>query len=74
VKGKTFNDILVIGSVVYVLNNGDQINAHGVFKLAASDVSGAVIGGTGAYTGVRGTVASHNNADGSSQDTLTLIP
>ncbi len=39
VKGKTFNDIVVIGSVVYVLNNGDQINAHGVFKLSASDVS-----------------------------------
>jgi hypothetical protein len=74
VKGKTFNDILVLGSVVYVLNNGDQINAHGVFKLSASDISGAVIGGTGAYAGVRGTVASHNNADGSSQDTLTLIP
>jgi hypothetical protein len=74
VKGKTFNDIVVIGSVVYVLNNGDQINAHGVFKLSASDVSGAVVGGTGAYAGARGTVASHNNADGSSQDTLTLLP
>jgi hypothetical protein len=73
VKGKTFNSIVVIGQVTYVLTNGDQIDAHGVFQLAASDVRGAVTGGTGAYLGARGQVASHNNADGSSQDTLTII-
>jgi hypothetical protein len=72
VKGKTFNDIVVIGQVTYVLNNGDQIVAHGVFRLSA-DATGAITGGTGAYLGVRGSVASHNNADGSSQDTLTII-
>ncbi|HEX7300583.1 MAG TPA: hypothetical protein VF257_16415 [Solirubrobacteraceae bacterium] len=73
VKGRTFRSVLFLGRVVYVLNNGDQITAHGVFAFAA-DARVPVTGGTGAYEGRRGTVVSHNNADGSSQDTLTLLP
>jgi hypothetical protein len=72
-KGKTFASAAVLGRVVYVLNNGDQITAQGIFSFAA-DARVPVIGGTGAYNGARGTVVSHNNPDDSTQDTLTLLP
>jgi hypothetical protein len=74
VKGKTFASLVVMGDIVYVFNgSGDQINARGVFSLS-KDARGAVVGGTGAYNGARGTVVSHNNADDSTQDTITLLP
>jgi hypothetical protein len=73
VKGKTFRSLLFLGRVVYVFNNGDQIVAHGVFSFS-TDARVPIAGGTGTYQGARGTVLSHNNADGSSQDTLTLLP
>jgi hypothetical protein len=73
VKGKTFASGVVLGRVVYVFANGDQITAHGVFSFA-TDARVAITGGTGAYQGARGFVVSHNNADGSSLDTLTLLP
>ena len=34
----------------------------------------AIVGGTGTYQGARGFVVSQNNADDSSQDTITLLP
>jgi hypothetical protein len=74
IKGKTFASASLMLQVVVVFTNGDQINAQGVFAFASSDVRVAIIGGTGAYQGARGSVVSHNNADGSSQDTLTLLP
>jgi hypothetical protein len=75
VKGKTFASVAFLGQVVYVFNGtGDQITAHGVFSFSATDVRVAIVGGTGAYNGARGFVVSHNNADDSSQDTLTLLP
>ena len=74
VKGKTFASLVVMGEVVYVFDgSGDQLNAHGVFSLS-KDARAAIIGGTGAYNGARGTVVSHNNADDSTQDTITLLP
>jgi hypothetical protein len=74
VKGKTFSNASVLSRVVLVFTNGDQITAQGVFSFSGADVRIAVVGGTGAYAGARGFVVSHNNADGSSQDTITLLP
>jgi hypothetical protein len=74
IKGKTFASASVMIEVVVVFTNGDQINAHGVFAFAQNDVRIAIIGGTGVYQGAHGFVVSHNNADDSSQDTLTLLP
>jgi hypothetical protein len=74
VKGKTFSNVSVLSRVVLVFTNGDQITAQGVFSFSGADVRIAIIGGTGAYAGARGFVVSHNNADDSSQDTLTLLP
>jgi hypothetical protein len=73
VKGKTFASLIVVGQVVYVFTNGDEITAHGVFSFAP-DARVPIVGGTGTYQGARGAVASHTNADDSSQDTLTLLP
>jgi hypothetical protein len=75
VKGKTFASVVFLGQVVYAFNGtGDQITAHGVFSFSATDVRVPVVGGTGAYNGARGFVVSHNNADDSSQDTISLLP
>jgi hypothetical protein len=73
VKGKTFASLAVLSQVTIVFTNGDQLQAHGVFSFAA-DARIAIVGGTGAYAGARGFVVSHNNADDSSQDTITLLP
>jgi hypothetical protein len=74
IKGTTFANVLVIAEVVYAFNNGDQLVAHGVFSFA-KDVRVAITGGTGAYQGARGSVASVNSTtDDSSQDTVTLLP
>lgn len=74
VRGRTFNSIVVMGQGTYALNNGDEIVVHALVQLAATDVKLAVTGGTGAYAGARGSVASHNNPDDSSTDTITLLP
>ena len=74
VKGKTFASATVLSRVVLVFTNGDQLNAQGIFSFSGADVRIAIVGGTGAYQGARGTVVSHSNADDSSQDTLTLLP
>jgi hypothetical protein len=74
IKGKTFASASTMIDVVVVFTNGDQINAHGVFSFSQSDVRVAITGGTGAYAGARGFVVSHNNPDGSSQDTATILP
>ena len=74
VGGKTFNSASVLSRVVLVFNNGDQITAQGIFGFSGADARLAIVGGTGAYAGARGFVVSHNNADDSSQDTITLLP
>jgi hypothetical protein len=74
VGGKTFASLVVQGEVVYTITaTGDQIVAKGVASLS-KDARVAVVGGTGAYNGARGSLTSHNNADGSSVDTITLLP
>jgi hypothetical protein len=74
VKGKTFNSLTVLSRAVLVFTNGDQLTAQGIFGFSGADVRIAIVGGTGAYAGARGFVVSHNNADDSSQDTITLLP
>jgi hypothetical protein len=74
VKGKTFNSVTVLSRVALVFTNGDQIAAQGTFSFSGAAVRIAIVGGTGAYAGARGFVVSQNNADDSSQDTLTLLP
>ena len=74
IKGKTFANVTVMADAGYVFSaTGDQLMAHGVFSFSA-DVRIPLVGGTGAYQGARGFVVSHNNADDSSQDTVTLLP
>jgi Dirigent-like protein len=74
VKGKTFASVVTSSRVVLVFTNGDQLAAQGVFSFSGADVRIAIVGGTGTYQGARGSVVSHNNADDSSQDTITLLP
>ena len=74
VKGGTFSSLKVLSRAALVFTNGDQIAAQGVFSFSGADVRIAIVGGTGAYAGARGFVVSHNNADDSSQDTITLLP
>jgi hypothetical protein len=74
VKGKTFNNVSVLARAVIVFTNGDQIAAQGVFSFSGAQVRIAIVGGTGAYASARGFVISQNNADDSSQDTLTILP
>ena len=74
VKGKTFPSASAMIHVVVAFSNGDQLVADGYFALSQNDIRVAVTGGTGTYAGARGSVVSHNNPDGSSQDTVTLIP
>jgi hypothetical protein len=74
VKGGKFATTSVLSRVVLVFTNGDQLAAQGVFGFAGADVRIAIVGGTGTYQGARGFVVSHNNADDSSQDTITLLP
>jgi hypothetical protein len=74
VAGKTFANVKTIARVTLVFTNGDQLAAQGIFDFASADVRIAIVGGTGTYAGARGFVVSHNNADDSSQDTITLLP
>jgi Dirigent-like protein len=74
VKGKTFNTVSVLSRAVIVFTNGDQIAAEGIFSFSGAQVRIAIVGGTGAYASARGFVISQNNADDSSQDTLTILP
>jgi hypothetical protein len=74
IKGRTFASVAVLSRAVIVFTNGDQIAAEGIFGFSGADVRIAIVGGTGAYASARGFVLSHNNADDSSQDTLTILP
>jgi hypothetical protein len=74
IKGTRFSNLTVMSDVGYVFfGSGDQLMAQGVFSFA-TDVRIPIVGGTGAYQGAHGFVVSHNNSDGSSQDTVTLLP
>ena len=72
IKGTTFANASLIASGVYVLNDGSQIDVHGVFRFSAT-ANVAVIGGSGRFAGARGSLTSTNSNTGST-DTLTLLP
>ena len=74
VKGGRFSTTSVLARAVIVFTNGDQLTAQGVFSFSGAQVRIAIVGGTGTYQGARGFVVSQNNADDSSQDTITLLP
>ena len=73
IKGRTFRSAALMARVVVLFTNGDQVNVQGIFDFT-HDARLAIVGGTGAYQGARGTVVSHTNPDDSSQDTVTLLP
>ena len=76
VKGTRFSTgLTVIAQVVFVFTNGDEITASGVFTFSGTNkIRVPIVGGTGAYQGARGTITNVSAADGSSTDTLTLVP
>ena len=72
VKGTTFANSSLIASGTYILNDGSQIDVHGLFRFSAT-ANVAIVGGSGRYTGARGSLTSANSSTGST-DTLTLLP
>ena len=73
VKGRTFRDAVVLGEVVWALNDGSQITGQGTFSFADDTAEVAIVGGTRTYAGARGSATSQT-VRGGSQDTLTLLP
>jgi hypothetical protein len=71
-KGRTFANILLLGTVTFSFSDGSQIAGVGMFS-PGKTARVAVTGGTGAYEGARGTIVSQE-VQGGSQDTLTLLP
>lgn len=72
VRGKTFRDVRMSADATYVLTDGSQIAAQGIFSFAAT-TGIAIVGGSGRYAGARGSLASTSDAT-STTDTLTLLP
>ena len=72
VKGTTFANALFRGHGAFRLHDG-QIAADGVFRAASATNTIAVLGGTGAYEGARGSLTFTEVTSGS-QDTLHLLP
>ena len=72
-KGTNFDNAAISVVGTYVLTGGSQIVVQGIVSLT-KDATFSVVGGTGRYEGARGHVFSHNQADDSSTDTLTLLP
>jgi hypothetical protein len=72
VRGRTFANIVLLGTVTFALSDGSQIAGAGTFT-PGQTARVAVTGGTGAYEGARGTIVSQE-VQGGSQDTLTLLP
>ena len=75
VQGHSPSNGLILGRGVFKLRNGELV-VQGLFRSSdkAHTDTVAVIGGTGAYEGARGQFTSRTNADGSSQDTVQLLP
>jgi hypothetical protein len=72
VAGKTFGNAKILANGAYVLNDGSQLTAHGLFTFT-STVTVAITGGTGAHVGARGQLVS-SNVTGGTQDVITLLP
>jgi hypothetical protein len=71
-KGDSFANAVFRGHGTFRLHDG-QIEADGVFRIANATNTVAVLGGTGAYEGARGSLTFTEVARGS-QDTLHLLP
>lgn len=72
VKGTSFANAVFRGHGAFRLHDG-QIAVDGVFRVASATNTIAVLGGTGAYEGARGTLTFTEVTNGS-QDTLHLLP
>ena len=72
VSGRTFANVVLLAHVTFALSDGSQIAGLGTFS-PGKTARVALIGGTGAYEGARGTIVSQE-VQGGSQDTLTLLP
>ena len=72
VSGNSFGNVWFKGHGVFQLHDG-QIVVDGVTKAASASNTVAVIGGTGAYKGARGSMTFTETRKGS-QDTIHLLP
>lgn len=70
--GKKFESLIVLCDGAYTFKNG-TIYVSTLTKLAGARTLGTVVGGTGDYTGARGTFQS-TNGNGGSTTTITLLP
>jgi hypothetical protein len=71
-KGRTFANIVLLGTVTFAFSDGSQVAGVGMFS-PGKTARVALIGGTGVYEGARGSIVSQE-VQGGSQDTLTLLP
>jgi hypothetical protein len=71
-KGHTFANAVFRGHGTFRLHDG-QIVADGVFRIANATNTVAVVGGTGAYEGARGSLT-FTEIEHGSQDTFHLLP
>jgi hypothetical protein len=72
VRGRSFANLVLLGTVTFALSDGSQIAGVGTFSLGQT-ARVAIVGGTGPYEGARGSIVSQE-VEGGSQDTLTLLP
>lgn len=72
VSGNSFANAVLRGHGAFKLRDG-QIAAEGIVRPANATNTVAVVGGTGAYAGARGSLAFTEVPDGS-QDTIHLLP
>jgi hypothetical protein len=72
VKGNSFASAVFRGHGTFRLNDG-QIAVDGVFRAANATNIVAVVGGTGAHEGTRGSMT-FTDVEGGSQDTFHLLP
>ena len=71
-KGNSFANAVFRGHGTFRFHDG-QIVADGVFKIANATNTVAVLGGTGAYEGARGSLT-FTEVEHGSQDTFHLLP
>jgi hypothetical protein len=73
VKAGGFSTVVALCQGTYRLGNG-HIEVQVLARLSQRTVTGAVVGGTGAYANMRGTFASTSRANDDSDTTITLVP
>jgi hypothetical protein len=68
-----FRSFVALCQGTYRLQNG-HVDVQVLARLSQTTVTGAVVGGTGAYANMRGTFTSRMRANGDSDTTITLVP